>query len=257
MASSIRRIVADALPRVAAVALALGCARPAATPAGVPGLEIETGPAHPPGAATNAPAAGGAELLLNAMSEPERDELAKSLAALADDIAVKRNPLVEELDDSYDAKSALGRELFQLAPRLSVATALAPGRWASAEGDFVVRAADGCPDGARCVRATGEATEARARFVAWPLAHSVVLRVSLSEVEALRAGARVKGVDRRARARCRRASRRSREPGPPRHRGRRGQGVVAGARGSPPPRSLYPARVRVAPARSRAMAAPP
>jgi hypothetical protein len=132
-------------------------------------------------------------LLLGALSEAEREELAQALSDLADDIAVKRNPLVEQLDESDDAPSALGRELARLAARLAAATSLSGGQWASADGDVVVRAAAACPAAARCVRAMGDDGEPRARFLAWPIAAAAVLRPSPGEVDALRAAARAKG----------------------------------------------------------------
>jgi hypothetical protein len=152
----------------------------------------------------DAPGSSGADvgLALNAMSDGRRKELAGALSTLADQVERKHNPLVEDLDD--DARPPVERMLRDELPSLTAAAALAPGRWVSADQKTMVRATTACASGARCIALQGpgkraaDAGEAEARFLAWPIDYSVIVRVApgaASEVlDALRtqpAGSRI------------------------------------------------------------------
>jgi len=160
-------------------------------------LEVRTVAA----AAAHAPAgnAGGLGLALNAMSDSERSRMAEALGRLADRLERDHNPLVEDLDDESDVRSdvvALSRERL---PTLTAASALAPGRWVSADQRMVVRATTTCAADARCIPlgvhagSPDDHVASRARFLAWPLAYGVVLRPPADResavVDALRARA--------------------------------------------------------------------
>jgi hypothetical protein len=113
------------------------------------------------------------------MTEERRAEIAEAIAALADQVERKHNPLVEDLDDDarLDVEGLLREEL----PAMTAAAALVPGRWAAADGSIAVRATSVCSPGARCFplktdRAPSDRVEAQARFLAWPLAHAIVVR---------------------------------------------------------------------------------
>jgi hypothetical protein len=121
-------------------------------------------------------------LALNGMTDERRIEIAHALGALADQVERRHNPLVEDLDE--DARPAAERLLREEQPALTAASALAAGRWTAADGSMVVRATTTCAPGTTCLplnrtdRDGVAGSEAQARFLAWPIACSVILGAS-------------------------------------------------------------------------------
>jgi hypothetical protein len=154
-------------------------------------LEVET---KPKSVRATRPSSSAAMLVLNAMPEPRRELLAKSLARLIAVVDRKKNPFFVSLDDSEERK-AVEELIAQTAPAFTAATTLAAGSWSSPEGDILVRPVARCTAGRQCVRlgdpGAGE-SERRTRFLAWPVGYAVMLAVAIpAEVdrvaEALRA----------------------------------------------------------------------
>ena len=138
-------------------------------------LEIATGQTR---SSLPRPSPSGAALVLNSMSEQDRERLADSLAALAAAVDKKKNPLFVSLDDS-DERAAVENLIARTAPAFSAAVTLCAGRWQSREGDVQVRPVSRCAPGTRCVALAaapgGDESERRARFLAWPLGYAIVL----------------------------------------------------------------------------------
>lgn len=138
-------------------------------------LEIATGQSRSP---PPRPSASGAALVLNSMSEEDRERLADSLAGLAAAVDKKKNPLFVSLDDS-DERAAVESLLARTTPAFSAAVTLCAGRWQSREGDVQVRPVSRCAPGTRCVALAAapgsDESERRARFLAWPLGYAIVL----------------------------------------------------------------------------------
>jgi hypothetical protein len=168
-------------------------------------LEIRTdeatGAAPRTGAAHGAPGDGaGVVLALNAMSDGQRSGIADVLSRFADQVERDHNPFVEDLDDQGDATPAVERLVSVQLPRLTAAAALSTGRWASSDGRMTVRATTACAPDARCIPLSPDASQPeedrvsrRARFLAWPVADSVGVRIPVAiataVVDALRAPA--------------------------------------------------------------------
>jgi hypothetical protein len=157
-------------------------------------LEVVTGQKPVPSAPASPVAA---MLVLNAMPETRRQLLAGSLAKLAAVVDKMKNPFFVSLDDSEE-RSAVEELIAQTAPAFTAATNLAAGHWDSSEGDVQVRPVARCFDRRLCIPLIGpphnDASEQRARFLAWPLGYAVLLavdnRAELDRVaEALRAPA--------------------------------------------------------------------
>jgi hypothetical protein len=157
-------------------------------------LEVREGEAASARDDRGAPDDRGLALALNALSDARRAALAETLSVFADQLERHRNPLVEDLDE--DARPAVERLVRDDLPVLTAAAALSDGRWASADGRMVVRATTSCSPGARCLPLAGahpatDRAQARARFLAWPLAYGVMIRPPAATqgalVEALRA----------------------------------------------------------------------
>ena len=151
-------------------------------------------PSLPTATATATAGSRGATFALAALPPTALGELRDALDDLALYVETKRNPLVADLLDD-DVEQVLANALADHAPRLSAARALAAGRWASGDRDLVVTLGARCeeaPD-ARCLalwpddaeRANENAEAARARFIAWPLAHAAVLRATDGDAVAL------------------------------------------------------------------------
>lgn len=146
------------------------------------------------------PSPAGVLLVLNAMSEADREALAAHLEGTATSIAIGKNPFVEDLAGSGDSRAALGALFREIAPGLTAGAGLASGAWASSDGTLEVRAVARCGQGAaRCLDpfapSDADAVGDRARFLAWSLSSSVLLAAtppsSAREVAgALRAAAR-------------------------------------------------------------------
>jgi hypothetical protein len=138
-------------------------------------LEIATGQSRSP---PPHPAPSGVALVLNSMSEEDRERLADSLAGLAAAVDKKKNPLFVSLDDS-DERAAVESLIARTTPAFSAAATLCAGRWQSREGDVQVRPVSRCAPGTRCVALAaapgGDESERRARFLAWPLGYAIVL----------------------------------------------------------------------------------
>jgi hypothetical protein len=116
----------------------------------------------------------GTGLLLNGLSDPDRDELARLLDTFVSELEILRNPLLENIEGRA-ARVDLERWLSVHAPTLAAATALAAGRWDSPERDFTARLSEHCLPirGDSQVR---DPLQKRARFLAWPITHSIVLQ---------------------------------------------------------------------------------
>jgi len=138
-------------------------------------LEIATGQSRSP---APHPSPSGAALVLNSMSEEDRERLADSLAGLAAAVDKKKNPLFVSLDDS-DERAAVESLIARSTPAFSAASTLCAGRWQSREGDVQVRPVSRCAPGTRCVALAAvpgrDESERRARFLAWPLGYAIVL----------------------------------------------------------------------------------
>jgi hypothetical protein len=119
-------------------------------------------------------------LVLNAMPEVRRQQLADSLAKLAAVVDKKKNPLFVSLDDSEE-RSAVEDLIKQTAPAFTAASTLSAGTWQSPEGDVRVRPVRHCVARRRCVPLLGtpgrDDLERRARFLAWPLGYAILLSV--------------------------------------------------------------------------------
>ncbi len=177
------------------MAMALGCTR-RHEPANLPSAPEPAGPVlvitHGPSVPEQVPegAHAGASLALASLATFELSLLGEALDDLALDVALKKNPLVEDLRDEGSSAEALAHTFEENAARISVARALAAPTWTSGDRDLTVRLAATCADanGARCIplwplrSTTAEDAEAeRARFFAWPLAHGGVLRTTKGE----------------------------------------------------------------------------
>jgi hypothetical protein len=188
-------VVVFALATMAAAAVARRASRSSATPMSLM-LEVRIvgADAQPPAEEVNR--AGGLTLALNAMSDAERSRMAEQLGRVADRLERAHNPLVDDLDDDGEGRSDLERLARERLPTITAASALAQGRWQSADKRMFVRATTACDPGARCLplganaAATDDRVAASARFLAWPLAYGIVLRPppdrARTVVEALR-----------------------------------------------------------------------
>jgi hypothetical protein len=154
----------------------------AAAPAALPKLEVTSTPS--PAAERARPSAGpqrarGATLVLNSLSEARRQALAESVDRVASLMAARRNPFYTAIDDDAP-RAQLKALLLDVAPAFSAAETLAAGSWTSPEGDLTVRPVNRCASGAACfplARGTPRSEpEKRARFLAWPLGHSILLK---------------------------------------------------------------------------------
>lgn len=114
------------------------------------------------------------------------------LTALAEQIELQMNPLWVELAPTED--QFLRPAVERLLPIFSTASSLAAGRWRSVDGAIRVHAARCSPPGDSSL---SEATIRRARFIAWPLARAVLLRVGSPErAQRLGAGLRASAIAR-------------------------------------------------------------
>lgn len=146
-------------------------------------LEVQIGEAFPEHPSDASPRGGA--LALNSLTEVERAQLAALLNDLADEAAVRRNPLVEDLGNE-DRHRELETRLRAWGPSFSAAASLASGAWSSADGTMTVKVSPACaprPPSTLCLSfaRASEATgpiEHRARLFAWPIAHAVVLRTA-------------------------------------------------------------------------------
>lgn len=153
-------------------------------------LEVTAGHMSSPPAP---PSSSAALLVLNAMSEAQRESLGQALHDLANSFGRKKNPLFVALDDSEE-KHAVAGLIAQTAPAFTAARALLPGQWESPDGDVSIRAVPRCAPDHPCVILQRNASKAlgRERFLAWPLGYAIILETdddsSLSRIaEALRA----------------------------------------------------------------------
>ena len=123
----------------------------------------------------------GTTLVLNSMSEQQRQQMADSLAKLAAAADKKKNPFFVSLDDS-EARAAMEDLIKQTAPSFTAASTLCAGHWQSREGNVQIRLASRCAAETRCISLTGtpsgDEAERRARFLAWPLGYAILLRVA-------------------------------------------------------------------------------
>jgi len=185
---------------VATATWIVAAARPAAaapSDAGLlPALEVAGAPRAAGGAAGDA--AAGARLVLSAVTEQRRLELARALDGLAAGWERRRNPLFVPLTD--DDAGEVDKLLAAWLPPTTAALALTAGWWQSSDGDLAARPVARCAPGTRCVRpAVGfskDPLERRLRFLAWPFGYAVVVRAA-SDTEATRIAERVRTADAR------------------------------------------------------------
>jgi hypothetical protein len=128
-----------------------------------------------------------AAILMAAMPPTELAALAGALDDLWRRLAIRANPLVEDLEDD-SPEAPLRGWLSQHVAALSAASALAQPTWEAGDRDIAVSVARSCAGAlelvsshavrARCVPlwGIGDPAEERARFVAWPVARAIVLR---------------------------------------------------------------------------------
>lgn len=160
----------------------------------LPALEVAAAKRAAGGVAGDA--AAGARLVLSAVTEPRRLELARALNGLAAGWERRRNPLFVPLtdDDAGEADKLLAAWL----PATTAAMALTAGWWQSSDGDLAVRPVARCAPGARCVRpAVGfskDPLERRLRFLAWPFGYAIVVRAA-SDAEATLIAERVRAAE--------------------------------------------------------------
>jgi hypothetical protein len=156
------------------VALALAAASTARTAPVAIWMEIGTDPGQ---AAEPAPRAG-ATLLLNGLAARERQDLSRGLARLAQGLERRKNPLYTPLDDNDTHDEAVNL-LARTHPGRTAATALAAGRWRTADGDLSARAVARCAPAARCrsltAGDTGDGLARRLRFLVWPLGFALLV----------------------------------------------------------------------------------
>jgi hypothetical protein len=143
-------------------------------------LEVTTGRKAP----LPAPASSGVALLvLNSMSDERRELLTRALHDLAVSLDRRKNPLFVPLDDREERK-AVENLIAQTAPAFTAAKALLCGQWQSPEGDVWIRPVPRCAAQRTCIalqgRPSDSAEEKRARFLAWPLGHAIILRTAES-----------------------------------------------------------------------------
>ena len=123
----------------------------------------------------------GATLVLNALHETRRQQLADSLARLAAVADKKKNPFFVSLDDS-DERAAVEDLIKQTAPLFTAASMLCAGRWQSSDGDLTIRPVGRCATNTRCVHlartSAGDDFERRVRFLAWPLGYAILVSVA-------------------------------------------------------------------------------
>ena len=171
-------------------------AAPADAGGQLPALEAAAAKRAAGGAAGDA--AAGARLVLSAVTEQRRLELARALDGLAAGWERRRNPLFVPLTD--DDAGELDKLLAAWLPATTAALALTAGWWQSSDGDLAVRPVARCAPGARCVRpAVGfskDPLERRLRFLAWPVGYAIVVRAA-SDAEATRLAERVRAADAR------------------------------------------------------------
>ncbi len=169
-----------------------------ATPAGAGGQLPALEEANRAAGGAGGDSAAGARLVLSAVTEQRRHELARALDALAASWQRRRNPLFVPLAD--DDAAALDKLLAAWLPATTAALALTAGWWQSSDGNLAVRPVARCAPGARCVRpAVGfskDPLERRLRFLAWPFGYAVVVRAA-SEAEATGIAERVRAADAR------------------------------------------------------------
>ncbi|HLK38179.1 MAG TPA: hypothetical protein VKU41_15560 [Polyangiaceae bacterium] len=146
-------------------------------------------------------------LLLAGMTRPQLVALAAGLEDLADRLAVRRNPFVEDLADEPLDRVVRGWSRDHL-PALTAARALVQPAWVTGDRTLSATIADRCdgPDStgrepsrggeSRCIalRGTGDSVDERARFAAWPVTRAFVLRAPAADdavgaTEALREAA--------------------------------------------------------------------
>ena len=129
----------------------------------------------------------GAMLVLNALSESARLDLAHRLARLAAALERRRNPLFVALEEGAERSEALSLTR-DLGPMFAAASSLSAGRWTSSDGDLTVRGAARCARDGACIPLVGAArrdgVEGRARFLAWPIGFAIVVRAAAPREEA-------------------------------------------------------------------------
>ena len=137
-----------------------------------------------------------AAILMAAMPPAELGALAGALDELSRRLAIRANPLVEDLEDD-SPEAPLGAWLRQHLGALAAASALAQPTWEAGDRDIAVSVARSCaaapepvashPARARCVPlwGIGDPAEERARFVAWPVTRAIVLRAPAPDDAAL------------------------------------------------------------------------
>ena len=126
---------------------------------------------------------------LATLSDPTLVTLGTALDDLALDVALKQNPMVDDLRADAGAPEHVLRAMLETdASRISVARALAAGVWQSGDGELSVRVVPECEDDreSRCVALwpapdDHDPEADRARFLAWPLAHAAILRATSGE----------------------------------------------------------------------------
>jgi hypothetical protein len=170
--------------RLAAFVLVAAGGLPVEAGAGeLPKLEVTSTPPAPAAERARPPAgptrARGTTLVLNSLSEERRRALAESLDRVAAQLEARRNPLYAPLEPDAP-RAQLKALLLDVAPAFAAAETLSAGRWTSPEGDLTVRLVERCAEGAACfpltTAAAREKLEERARFLAWPVGHAILLK---------------------------------------------------------------------------------
>ncbi len=155
------------------LALALAAAGTARTAPVAIWMEISSDP----GPATEPAPTAGATLLVNGLAARERHDLSRGLAKLVQGLERRKNPLYTPLDDS-DMHDEVVSLLARTRPARTAATALAAGRWRTADGDLSARAVTRCAPAVRCrsltAGDTGDGLARRLRFLVWPLGFALL-----------------------------------------------------------------------------------
>jgi hypothetical protein len=128
-----------------------------------------------------------ASLTVGAWSDVTAEALAKEIHRWRVLVDIAHNPLSVDLEDD-DLDARMKSTYAELAPRLTAATSLLGGRWRADDG-LTVQVARTCRSGELCVELdaepTGDRTEARARFLAWPIASAVHVRTASGRAKAV------------------------------------------------------------------------